>query len=351
MKAKRKPAYISQKALGSRSFFYVGGTVKEQQGKQYMDGQMFVEAYVPAEPTQPYPIILFHGAGQTNLNWLITPDGRKGWADYFVEQGYTVYLAEQPSRGRSAYHYDTDNPLIFHDLADLHKRFVSDKGGWPQSEKHTQWPGYGEETEEEIFTEFARSQVEYLPSNRKSQELVLACMEELFSITGPAILLTHSQAGPFGWNALDRYPDMVKAVVALEPSGPPFGLDLTCPKAKNYGISELPLHFVPEIHTPEDFALELLQAPESDLRDGWIMKDIHRLPGFDGTPILLLVSESSYHAQFDHLTSAFLTQAGVHHDFVRLPDQGIYGNGHMMMLEKNNLEISAWIHQWLQKAI
>jgi hypothetical protein len=31
----------------------------------------------------------------------------------------------------------------------------------------------------------------------------------------------------------------------------------------------------------------------------------------------------------------------VKHTFVRLPDIGLRGNDHMMMLEKNNLDISA----------
>lgn len=312
-----------------------------------MDGQMFVEAYAPREVRQPWPVIFFHGAGQTNVNWLVTPDGRKGWADYFVEQGYVVYLAEQPSRGRSAYHYDPENPLIYHDLGDLKERFASDRGLWPQAAKHDQWPGYGEADEDRVFNQFAKSQVEYLPDNKRSQELVLACMEELLSITGPAILLTHSQAGPFGWNILDQYPDMVKGIVALEPSGPPFSRNLSRPVAVNYGISDLPLHFTPPVQTPEDFELELLPAPAEGLVDGWIMKKACRLPHFIGKPILILVSEASYHAQFDHLTSVFLTQAGVAHDFVRLEQMGIHGNGHMMMLEKNNMEIGEWIHKWL----
>lgn len=347
MQKDQKPVFISQKALGARSFFYVGGRRMGEPGSQYMDGQMFVEAYVPEKVSRPYPVIFFHGAGQTNVNWLITPDGRKGWADYFVEQGYVVYLAEQPSRGRSAYHYDPENPLIYHDLEDLRVRFTSDRGTWPQAAKHSQWPGWGEVEEGRFFEQFVRSQVEYLPDNRKSQELLLACMEELLSITGPAILLTHSQAGPFGWNILDRYPELVKAVVALEPSGPPFSRDLSRPVAVNYGISDLPLHFTPRVQETGDFRLELLPAPGEGLADGWIMKEIHSLPHFAGKPILLLVSEASYHARFDHLTSAFLTQAGVPHDFVRLEQVGIHGNGHMMMLEKNNTEIAAWIHNWL----
>jgi hypothetical protein len=42
-------------------------------------------------------------------------------------------------------------------------------------------------------------------------------------------------------------------------------------------------------------------------------------------------------------------QAGVKPEFVRLPDVGIRGNGHMMMLEKNNLEIAAYLAEWTRK--
>jgi pimeloyl-ACP methyl ester carboxylesterase len=37
--------------------------------------------------------------------------------------------------------------------------------------------------------------------------------------SGPAILLTHSQSGTFGWLVADARPALVKAIVALEPSG------------------------------------------------------------------------------------------------------------------------------------
>ena len=57
-------------------------------------------------------------------------------------------------------------------------------------------------------------------------------------------------------------------------------------------------------------------------------------------PIWLIVSESSYHAGYDHLTSRVLRQCGVNHEFIRLEEAGIHGNGHMMMLEKNNLTVA-----------
>ena len=32
-----------------------------------------------------------------------TPDGRRGWADYFLTSGYAVYVVDQPGRGRSGF--------------------------------------------------------------------------------------------------------------------------------------------------------------------------------------------------------------------------------------------------------
>ena len=37
--------------------------------------------------------------------------------------------------------------------------------------------------------------------------------------------------------------------------------------------------------------------------------------------------------------------------FVRLADVGIQGNGHMMMLEKNNLEVAAFLGGWVAKNV
>ena len=54
---------------------------------------------------------------------------------------------------------------------------------------------------------------------------------------------------------------------------------------------------------------------------------------------------------YDHCTSQFLKQAGVPHEFVRLTDLGIRGNGQMMTLEKNNLEIAAFLDRWARQKI
>ena len=70
-----------------------------------------------------------------------------------------------------------------------------------------------------------------------------------------------------------------------------------------------------------------------------------------GIPILMVASEASYHAPYDHCTSKYLAQAGVKHTFVRLPEIGIHGNGHMMMLEKNNMQIAELLRGWVEKNV
>ncbi len=343
---------IDQSFVGSRSIFYIEGDIIRESGKEHMYNQMYVEAIFPVTQTKPYPVVMFHGAGQTNVNWLITPDGRMGWADYFVSKGYAVYLCEQPSRGRSAYHPEQNGPRMYHSLTSL-QRFMSNNGKWPQSKLHTQWPGEGSMAfTDPTDLQFIASQVEYLPSNKESQRLVLAAGTRLLEEIGPAILLTHSQAGPFGWLLADARPDLVKGIMALEPSGPPFSPDTSDPVSKNYGIADLPLHYDPPVASPADIKLELLPSADPDRNPGWIFRDpAPRLPRFAGIPVWVVVSESSYHAGYDHLTSHVLDQCGVEHSFIRLEEHGLHGNGHMMMLEKNSLAVANLVMALLEERV
>ena len=336
-------------AVEKKGIFYAGGSYTGEVNDHFVCNQMFVEVYSPKKISCSYPIIMFHGAGQTNVNWLTTPDGREGWADYFLTKGYQVCLAEQPARGRSAYHPQINGPITHHPVEVLKSRFISDDGDWPQSKKHTQWPGNASDWNAPSFRQFTASQVEYLPRNQDSQKLVLNAAEDLFKKTGPAILLTHSQAGPFGWLLADHFPEYVKAIVAVEPFGPPFSNRLDAPVAVNYGLADLPLSYDPPVQSYKDLKLALLEPDDPNLKTGWVFQQdqVRRLPNLAGIPILILTGEASYHAQYDHLTSHVLRQCGVDHDFVRLEQVGIHGNGHMMMLEKNNLEIAEWIHKWL----
>lgn len=79
--------------LHYRDYFYVGGMYTQQGNSTLVHGQMYVEHLAPAKITQPLPIIFIEGHGMTGTNLLNTPDGRLGWADYFLSKGYEVTLS------------------------------------------------------------------------------------------------------------------------------------------------------------------------------------------------------------------------------------------------------------------
>lgn len=328
--------------------FFVGGKIAGNEGSHFISNQMLVEVYVPTEQKHEYPLIFFHGAGQSNLNWLQTPDGRMGWKDYFLSQGFVVYLVEQPARGRSAYHPSVNGSQIYAPIEKLCARFTSSQGLWPQAEKHTQWPSKTHDIGDECFLQFASSQLEYLGENIQSQRLVLQNGAALFERIGGSILLTHSQAGPFGWLLADSYPEYVKGIVAIEPSGPPFSNGKDDKMKKSFGIADLPLQFEPMVHSPNELLIEKINGKSQDEKSGWVIKsNCYSLPNLKNIPILILTGEASYHRSYDWLTSEFLSRASIKNTHICLHEVGINGNGHMMMMEKNNLEIAYFISEWI----
>jgi hypothetical protein len=82
------PATAAENLVLSRDgFFYVGGKPTVVDGREYVSGQMYVEVRIPAAKTKSYPIIMVHGGTMSGTNFTSTPDGREGWAQYFVRQG------------------------------------------------------------------------------------------------------------------------------------------------------------------------------------------------------------------------------------------------------------------------
>lgn len=79
-----------QGTLHRRSYFYVGQKYTTDGNLTIAADQMYVEHLTPAKVTHPLPLVIIHGMGMTGTNFLNTPDGRLGWADYFLSQGYEV---------------------------------------------------------------------------------------------------------------------------------------------------------------------------------------------------------------------------------------------------------------------
>ncbi len=67
-------------------------------------GQMYVQFQIPFhnKPKMP-PVIMVHGSSHTAVCLESTPDGREGWAPYFVRHGISTYLVDQAGRGRSGF--------------------------------------------------------------------------------------------------------------------------------------------------------------------------------------------------------------------------------------------------------
>ncbi len=348
-------AFAAEHTLATRDFFYVGGKYAGAPGHEVMAGQMYVEVLRPQRVTQRYPLVLFHGNWQTSTNWMGTPDGRTGWADYFLGQGYIVYMVDQPARGKSAWHPSVNGPLGGLSIADTEQRFTASEvtGTWPQAKKHTQWPGDGPKKGQKgdpIFDAFFATQVESLTSAAETQTLIQAAGSALLDKIGPAILLTHSQSGAFGWLLADSRPKLVKGIVAVEPNGPPFqNAVVNEDRNRAWGMTDIPMTYDPPARTPGE--LKTVREPRPDkpeLTACWKQADPPRkLLHLEGIPILIVTSESSNHAVYDHCTSKYLAQAGAPNTFWRLEEQGIHGNGHMMMLEKNNLEVAALLQKWM----
>jgi pimeloyl-ACP methyl ester carboxylesterase len=76
-----------------------------------------------------------------------------------------------------------------------------------------------------------------------------------------------------------------------------------------------------------------------------------RLVNLTRIPVVVMAAEASYHQVYDHCTAKYLNQARVKTQCIRLQDKGIQGNGHMVMIEKNNLDIARLIDDWLQSNV
>ena len=350
-------------ALARDGFMYVGGKTMTVQGREFVYGQMYVEIRIPAKQTHPYPIIMVHGGTMSGTNFTGTPDGREGWAQYFVRQGYAVYVVDQPGRGRSGFLAAATGPMRNSERGNSASRFVAQGKfkRWPQAALHTQWPGNGE-PDDPATLQLTMGQLPAIEDFVKQQPLVRDGLIALVDKIGPSILLVHSQAGAFGWPVADARPDLVKAILAIEPNGPPGrGLEFVgAPdwfkegaNVLTYGLTAVPLAYAPPL--ANGAALSFVKEDKPDgtgLATCWKQAEPARqLPNLQKMPILVLTAEASYHAPYDHCTVKFLQQAGVKPTYIRLADIGIKGNSHVMMLEKNNKEIAAVIAQWLDKAL
>ncbi|MGO2110306.1 MAG: alpha/beta fold hydrolase [Pseudoclavibacter sp.] len=306
-------------------FFWINDDlVTSEHGTSYR-APLYVEWEAPAVITKPLPLVLVHGGGGQVTDWRGTPDGRDGWMQRFVDAGFAVYAVDRPGHGRSWNHPDVIGAPGAPFTIDAAKGLFA-----PGIDGHTQ-ATWGDAPGTPGFDQLAAG-MGFLPadlaeSHRLDQERIAALLDRI----GPAILVTHSAGGPSGWLALDARPNLVRAVVAIEPMGPQFsklfeGGDLV------WGLTASPLRYDPPVDDPAGL--------EQRIAD-------HRLPSHEGAPVVVVVGEASPFTAFEAVVVEHLLAVGADAELLNLGDHGVHGNGHAPMLEHNSDAAIAPIIRWI----
>lgn len=328
-----------------RGHFWVG--VEPDPGTGVPVGPMYVYWEAPVTVTQPYPIVLVHGGGGQGLDYLGTPDGRPGFAQLLVEQGWVVYVVDRPGHGRSAY-----DPAALGEMGPplpvevLRSIFVP-PDEVPFAAAHTQWPGDRSAADDPSWLQFLASTGPFAGDAAARQALERDRLVQLLERTGPAFVVSNSLGGPCGFLVADARPDLVVALVQLEPVGPSFS-PVFGPDTLQWGVAAVPMSFDPPVSSPSE--LDLVPGPEfapgmpPPMFQG---ERVHRLTGLAQVPIAVVSGEASAFRFSDGPLVEFLVQAGCAAEHVDLAERGVHGNSHGSMFERNNAEVLAVITQWM----
>jgi pimeloyl-ACP methyl ester carboxylesterase len=358
--------------------------------------QMYIEYMVPTRVRHPFPIVLVHGGGGQGLDWLGTPDGRPGWFQHLVAEGYRVYLVDRPGHGRSPQHPDLHGAIPERPgtMEGLQGQFIFPAPGNtdPYRKNHTQWPGQGVPGAPDVAQFLASQGGSYVvnpqpagggrggaqggrgggpqggaaqagrgaaagppvPANQQPEaQPNVAHMTwreagaELLDKIGPAIIMTHSAGGSFGLLVAEARPNLVKATVMIEGGGSGFA------GGNRWGMSTIPVTWDPPVKDPSEIKTRWVADAEIDAGGYFLQEEpARKLPNLRNVAVLTVTSAAGAASPGNPGAPAFLKQAGVRvAEELRLANAGVMGNSHMMMVEKNHREVLQPILNWLDKNV
>lgn len=270
-------------------------------------GQIYVQFVKLAKP-YALPLLLLPGGSVTGVTYETTPDGRAGWQLLFLRRGYSVYIADTAQAGRAPWarfpEINADEPTFRTEQFIWEVFRIGPAGSFtasgPQSYGDTRFPV-------SAFREFAKQAA---PRFRIPREEERKGYEALLARVCPCVVLAHSAAGPAILDAMLAQPKLVAGVVLIEPSGAPAA------SVASRGTA------VPHLFLWGDH-LDLSQAGGS-----W--------------------AKQYFAAQRYHDA---LRAAGGQSTWSYLPDRGIRGNSHMLMMDNNSADIAELIHQWIRSKV
>lgn len=272
----------------------------------YSVEQMYVQYFIPAKERGRYPLLLWHGGGLTGVTYETTPDGREGWLNYFVKRGWAVYNSDAVERGRSGWAMFPDilrGEPVFLTKKDPYERFRIGGGAGSYDEDRSRRKVLpGNQFPVEAYEQFVRQNV---PRWTTTDPAIIAAYTALVDKVCPCVVLVHSQSGLFGASVAEARPDKVKALIMVEPAN---GGDVN--KAAN-----------------------LRNTPVLAIYGDYIDQDAR-------WPKIRAIGYGYYDA---------VRKAGGSVDVVNLPQIGIRGNSHMLMMDKNSDQIADLIQKWLEQ--
>src|SRR5262245_49684150 len=260
---------------------------------KYQVEQMYVQYFLPQNRKGRLPLLMWHGGGLTGVTYESKPDGGEGWLTMFIRKGWDVYISDAMERGRSGWTNTFKGDAVFLPLGDPWERFrIGPPGSW-SDDKVKRATYAGMQFPIEAYEQFMKQGV---PRWVTTDDQIVAAYIELVDKVCPCVVMVHSQSGSFGFKVAEARPDKVKALVLAEPSA-------TGAKDKVATLKNIPM------------AILYGDNAKDHPRWGKIRQNVHDYAGL-------------------------IKQAGGSVDFIDLPDVGITGNTHMMMMDKNSDQVA-----------
>ena len=316
------------KAQGS---FFVGGDKVEQTQAELGDlgpgghitvNQMYVRYMVPEGGDANPPVVMVHGATLTGKSWETTPDGRMGWDEYFVRRGHPVYVPDQVGRGRSGF-----NQAVFNNV----------RGGSVPASTLPRWLRFSDENVWSNFrigtkpgepypdTQFPVSALDELSKQGvpdvtfggvPNPNPTFKALADLAGQLNGAVLMGHSQSGSFPLATALLNPGAMKGLVLVEPG--------TCPS--NYTDEQ--------IGTLAKLPILVVYGDYRDTPTG-------------------IASLPSWQARYEGCQALIgrLKAAGGQAQMLSPTEIGARGNSHMLMQDKNHLQIADLILRWIGERV
>lgn len=329
---------IALKTMGS--LFFGGMVTKGPGGETFHGDHGYAQFYIPHNARE-YPLILWHGVGQSGRSWESTPDGREGYQAILPRRDWPIYIIDQPRRGRAGYTRalpsGTDVQPTTARESSAWNAFRN--GIWVPPGPATLFAGVRFPSDAASIEQFFRQQTPNTgdePRTNGHRAFMGRTLASLLDRTGPAVLVTHSNSGQYGWFAGMNAPGKLKAIVAYEPGQFVFPDDEP----------------IPEVPFKNPLAGELLQGiavPAAEFRK------LTRMP------ILVVYGDNIsmepsdiFNVEVWRLSKArarafvdAVNRQGGDATLVILPEMGITGNTHAPFADLNNLEIADHLESWL----